>query len=174
MIDRTLKRRTTALLVFGVAAAIIAAVPAGAQTFERWSLECRDTEAGRVCDLTTPLALRARRSRDSAAQAAWIMENRAIGIHEALKVEINADLLPTTRLIGISDENRRSIATPRGDTGEISAVVARAALDAGKDLMVIVIDDATGRESLAKLPAAGFVAARDALLAELTKGSNRK
>lgn len=163
-----------ALRLLALALAVAAAAPAAAQSFERWSLDCRASEAGRVCSLTTPLAVRAPKSRDNAAQASWIMENRAIGIHEALKVEINASLMPTSRLIGISDEDRRSIATARGDTGEISATVARLSLDAGKDMIVIVIDDATGRETIAKLPAAGFVAAREAMLAELAKGANRK
>lgn len=147
---------------------------AAAQTAERWSLDCQQTAAGRECALTVPLPIRVKQRSEKPVIATWTMVNRAIGIDETLAVHIDSQLMPSHRLVGISEQERRTITAPRPPSGDIPGPAVREALVAGKDLTVLLIDDHTGKQTMAKLPVSGFEAARAALLVEVSKGANRK
>lgn len=162
--------------LFTMAAVILAAASdaAAAQSVQRWSMACRDTQAGRQCDLTVALPFRVRKSADNPVVASWSVVNRAMGIDETLEVRIDDQLLPSHRLVGVTEPDRHTMTPPRPAGGQIPGAPLRDALVAGRDLSVVLIDDATGRQAAAKLPAAGFEAARAALMGEIAKGANRK
>lgn len=162
------------LLTTAAVILMVASDAAAAQTVQRWSMACRDTEAGRQCDLTVALPFRVRKSTDNPVVASWSVVNRAMGIDEALRVQIDGQVLPGYRLVGVAEQDRHNMTQPRPETGLVPGAALREALVAGRDLSVVLIDDATGRRAAAKLPAAGFEAARIALFGEIAKGANRK
>lgn len=147
---------------------------AAAQSTDRWSMTCRQTEAGRLCDMTVALPFRSRKSTDNPVVASWSVINRAIGIDETLEVRIDDHLLPSYRVVGITEQDRHTMTQPRAPKGDIPGGLLRDALVAGRELSVVLIDETTGRQAAAKLPAAGFEAALAAMMSEIAKGANRQ
>ena len=121
-----------------------------------------------------PLPFRSRNNPGVPVVANWEIINRPMGIDETLDVHIDEKLLPSYRLVGITEQKRRTMMPPRMPNGDIPDAGLHEALTEGRELNVVLIDDATGRQSAAKLPAAGFEAGRAQLLEEIYKGANRK
>lgn len=143
-----------------------------AQGTERWSLKCEQTEDGRRCDLILPLGIRVRKSPEPPVVAAWSMLNRPMGIVERFEVRIDDDALPGHRFVGIGERQRSLLLPARPYHGDVKGADVLDAMADGKDLTVLLIEDATGRQTVARLSADGFNEARAALMNEVARGAN--
>jgi hypothetical protein len=162
------------MLCGAVIAAALAGAAAAAQGPDQWSVTCQDTEAGRECSLTVAVSFRARKGVANPVVANWTIINRPMAIEEALQVRIDPQALPGYRVLGINDKERHAMIPAAPPAAELPATPLRDALLDGHELTVVLIDDATGRQSTARLPSVGFEAARDAMFAEIAKGANRQ
>lgn len=163
------------ILLGGLVAVVLSSAAAAAAQGpdQQWAVTCKQTEAGRQCDLSVPVAFHARKGIEYPVMAIWSVVNRPMAIEEALEVRIDGQALPGYRLLGVADKERRTMVPPELPAGDVPAAAVREALMDGHDLSVVLIDDATGRQSAARLPSAGFEGARAAMFAEIAKGANR-